>query len=162
MKSTAVLRAGDPSRSNILAEIKGLNWQTNVSASAEVKSVFAALANVEQALGEHGRALYDAINACSDVHHLDEAAGLLWKGYGEGRISDSEAMYLDEAVRRRRPPGRRTGPGSYANQVCEANGRVPRRFAPRRRSRSLGDQGAATEFGRPNRAGRETARRQPL
>jgi hypothetical protein len=95
-----------------------------------------ALANVVQTLGEHGRAVYDVINACSDVHHLDEAARLLWKVYGEGRISDSEAEYLDDAVQRRRHSGRRTAPGGHANQVGEANSRALRRFAPRQRQRS--------------------------
>jgi hypothetical protein len=80
---------GDPS-SNITSEIKGLDWQTNLSAPIEVKSVSAALANQVQTLSEAGRALHDIINASSDVHHLDEAARRLWKGNGEGWISDSE------------------------------------------------------------------------
>jgi hypothetical protein len=127
---------GDPSRSNITPEIKGLNWQTNVCAAVEVKSLSAALANVVQTLGEAAQALHDVIDACSDVHRLDDAARLLWKGYVEGRISDSEATYLSNEIERRRRVGRRTAPGSHVGQVVKTNGRVLSRFAPRQRQRS--------------------------
>jgi hypothetical protein len=82
--------SGDPSRSNITSKIKGLDWQTGLSAPIEVKSVSAALANQVQTLSEAGRALHNIINASSDMHHLDEAARRLWRGNVEGWISDSE------------------------------------------------------------------------
>jgi hypothetical protein len=80
---------------NITPEIKGLNWQTNVSAAVEVKSLSPALANVVQTLGEAGQALHDIINACSDMPRLDDAAT------HEGRISDSDRSSLAPANRQR-------------------------------------------------------------
>ena len=112
-----------------------MDWQTNLSAPIEVKSVFAALANQGQTLSEAGRALHNIINASSDVHHLDEAARQLWKGNGEGWISDSEATYLSYAIERRRPLGRRTAPG-HASHVGKASGRVLSRLVSRQRQRS--------------------------
>ena len=112
-----------------------MDWQTSLSAPIEVKSVSAALANQVQTLSEAGRALHDIINASSDVHHLDEAARRLWKGNGEGWISDVEATYLFDAIERRRPLGRRTAPG-HANRVGKAGGRVLSRFVSRQRQRS--------------------------
>lgn len=82
-----------------------------------------------------GRAIYDTINTCSDIHHLDEAARLLWKGYGEGAIGDAEATYLSSCIDRRRPMGRRTAPG-HATQPGRLNGRIMGRFASRQRQRS--------------------------
>jgi hypothetical protein len=79
--------------------------------------------------------LHDIINTSSDVHHLDEAARLLWKRYGDGWISDGEATYLSNAIERRRPLGRRTAPG-HASQVGRVSGRVLSRFASRQRQRS--------------------------
>ena len=69
------------------------------------------------------------------MHHLDEAARQLWKGNWEGRISDSEATYLSNAIQRRRPLSGRTAPG-HASQVGKASGRVLSRFASRQRQRS--------------------------
>lgn len=69
------------------------------------------------------------------MHHLDEAARLLWKGYIEGSISDGEAEYLSGSIDRRRPLGRRTAP-VHATQVGRVNGRVLSRFATRQRQRS--------------------------
>jgi hypothetical protein len=101
------------------------------------KAVSAELSNQieDRALGADGRALLDIINACSDVNHLDEAARLLWKGCGEGAISDGESMILVAAIERRRPLGRRTAPG-HATQVGRVAGRVLSRFLPRQRQRS--------------------------
>ncbi|WMT71139.1 hypothetical protein [Bradyrhizobium sp. Ash2021] len=82
-----------------------------------------------------GRAIYDTINTCSDIHHLDEAARLLWKGYGEGAIGDAEATYLSSCIDRRRPMGRRTAPG-HTTQPGRLNGRIMGRFASRQRQRS--------------------------
>jgi hypothetical protein len=52
------------------------------------------LANLIQALRECRRPLLDIINACSDVHHLDEVAKLLWKGNCERQINNSGATHL--------------------------------------------------------------------
>jgi hypothetical protein len=90
----------------------------------------------DRTLGTGGLALLDIINACSDVEHLDEASRLIWKDWGEGKISDGESTYLVEAIQRRRPGGRRTAPG-HATQVGRVNGRVVSRFAPRRCRRRL-------------------------
>jgi len=100
------------------------------AASAELANLIS-----DRTLSADGRALHDIINACSDVHHLDEAARLLWKGYDEGALSDGEATYLSNLIERRRPLGRRTAPG-HATQVGRVNGRVLSRFAPRQRQRS--------------------------
>src|SRR5260370_12087688 len=67
-----------------------------------------------QVLGSAGRAIYDIINAACDLHHLDEAAKLLWKVYGQGEIGDDEATYLSSCIDRRRPTGRRTAPAHAA------------------------------------------------
>jgi hypothetical protein len=89
----------------------------------------------DRALSADGRGLLDIINACCDVDHLDEAARLLWKGVGEGAISDGEATVLAAAIDRRRPLGRRTAPG-HATQVGRVAGRLLSRFLPRQRQRS--------------------------
>jgi hypothetical protein len=133
----SIVSRGDPSRSGTAFEIKGLDWQTNVRASIDVKSVSAELANQIEGrmLGAAGQALLDVINAGSDVQHLDEAAKLLWKGYGEGAIGEGEAEYLSNAIYRRRPVGRHIAPG-HASQVGRVNGRVVSRFVSRQRQRS--------------------------
>jgi predicted DNA-binding protein (UPF0251 family) len=92
----------------------------------------------DRALGAGGLALLGIINACSDVEHLDEASRLIWKDWGEGKISDGESTYLVEAIQRRRPGGRRTAPG-HATQVGRVNGRLVSRFAPRQCRRRLSD-----------------------
>src|ERR1700753_3410046 len=96
----------------------GTGYSAMTSASADTKAVSAELANqiVDRALSADGRDLLDIINACCDVDHLDEAARLLWKGVGEGAISDGESTVLANAIERRRPLGRRTAPG-HATQV---------------------------------------------
>lgn len=92
----------------------------------------------DRKLGAGGLALLDIINACCDVEHLDEACRLIWKDWGEGKISDGELTYLVEAIQRWRPGGRRTAPG-HAAQVGRVNGRLVSRFAPRRCRRRLSD-----------------------
>ena len=89
----------------------------------------------DQTLSAAGRALLDIINACSDVHQLDEAARLLWKGNGDGAIGDGEATSLSNTIERKRPLGRRAALG-HASQVGRVNGRVISRFTPRQRQRS--------------------------
>jgi hypothetical protein len=103
----------------------------------------------DQTLSADGRPPHDIINACFDMHHLDEAAKLLWKGYGEGSLSDDEATYLSNLIERRRPLGRRTAPG-HATQLGRVNGRVLSRFAPASasalpiaRRRAIADGGSA-------------------
>src|SRR5260370_24768216 len=44
-----------------------------------------------QVLGSAGRAIYDILNAPSDLHHLDEAAKLLWQASGQGELADNHA-----------------------------------------------------------------------
>ena len=104
------------------------------------EGVSAELANQieDRTLGAGGMALLEIINRCSDVHHLDEASRLIWKDWGEGKISDGESTYLAEAIQRRRPLGRHTAPG-HATQVGRVNGKAVSRFVPRRCRRRLSD-----------------------
>jgi hypothetical protein len=104
------------------------------------QGISAELANQieDRTLSAGGLALQDIINACSDVHHLDEACRLVWKDWGEGKISDGESTYLVEAIQRRRPLGRHAAPG-HATRVGWVNDRVVSRFMPRRCRRRLSD-----------------------
>jgi hypothetical protein len=56
---------------------QGAGQTQMISVSAELVSQIE-----DQALSAAGRALLHIINTGSDVYHLDEAARLLWKGYG--------------------------------------------------------------------------------
>lgn len=78
-----------------------------------------------------GMAIYEAVNSCSDPGQLDEVGRLLWKDYGNGKISDDEANYLSSVIERRRPLGRPATPW-YSKKL----GRVTSRFTPRQRQRS--------------------------
>jgi hypothetical protein len=80
-------------------------------------------------------AIYNAISASIGSEDLDRLARTLWRGYGDGAISDDEAAFLQSYIDRRRPLGRaapRHAPGS----VGKLAGRVRSRFAPRQRPRS--------------------------
>jgi hypothetical protein len=88
------------------------------------------LANLFPTLSESAQALHHLICASSNLPHLDEVARPLWKGNGEGSISDSEATYLSSAIERRRPLRHHRVPGNVF-QVVKAS-----RFAPRQRQRS--------------------------
>jgi len=130
------LSIGDPSRSSTAGEINGLQRQTTLKAVVDAKGISPALANAleAQALGAAGQSLYDLINGSSDTHHLDAAARLLWRGYGEGAVSDAEATYLSACIDRRRPLGRRMAPGHAS--TLGLNGRILGRFISRQRQRS--------------------------
>jgi predicted DNA-binding protein (UPF0251 family) len=110
----------------------------------------------DRTLGAGGLALLDIINACSDVEHLDEACRLIWKDWGEGKISDGESTYLVEAIQRRRPDGRRMAPG-HATQIGRVNGRVISRFAPRQCRRRLSDDERIVRRMRKRRLGGSSA-----
>src|SRR5258706_16027292 len=101
------LSSGDPSRSSTAGEINGLQRQTTLKAVVDAKGISPARANAleAQALCAAGQSLYDLINGSSDTHHLDDAALLLWKGYGEGAVSDAEATYPSPSIDPRPPPG---------------------------------------------------------
>jgi hypothetical protein len=88
----------------------------------------------QQTLGAAATAIFEIVNLCSDPDQLDEMSRLLWKGYGEGKISEGEATYLSSIIDRRRPL-RRTALwhskplGTSASRLCG-------RFTPRQRQRS--------------------------
>jgi hypothetical protein len=126
-------RAGVPQAN----DFKGVDCQTELRAVIDAKGISPELANAleAQSLGAAGQSLYDLINGSSDTHHLDTTARLLWKGYGEGAVSDTEATYLSACIDRRRPLGRRTAPG-HASTLGRLNGRIVGRFTSRQRQRS--------------------------
>jgi hypothetical protein len=82
-------------------------------------------------LSAAGVAIYDAVNSCSDPGQLDEIGRLLWKEYGNGKISDGDANYLTAIIERRRPLSPPAVPW-YTKKL----GRVASRFTPRQRQRS--------------------------
>jgi hypothetical protein len=117
--------------------------QTSLSVPIEHKRLSGSLANhvspkaeaEAEALGEAGRAIYEAIVVCSDPDQLDSVGRLLWKGLAEGSISDGEATYLSSCLEQRRPLGRRTAPG-HATPLGKLGGRLASRFTTRQRQRS--------------------------
>lgn len=80
-------------------------------------------------------AIYDAINTAHSADDLDQLARVMWKGYGEGAISEDDATFLSSCIDRRRPLGRSTAPG-HAHPVGRLAGRVGGRFTSRQRQRS--------------------------
>ena len=87
----------------------------------------------DRTLSAAGRALQDIINACSAVHHLDEACRLIWKDWGDGLISDGESTCLVGRSSAGVPRAPRPG---HAIQIGRVNGRVVSRFVSRQRQRS--------------------------
>src|SRR5262245_36933316 len=98
--------------------------------------------------GRAARRIYDMINHCSVPDQLDEIARLLWMDPGNGRITDDEALYLDQCIRARRPVRR-----PMAKPVTALRGRIsifpvrryqysPDRTASRHRRRILGGSSA--------------------
>jgi hypothetical protein len=84
----------------------------------------------EMPTGAAGRAVYEAINRCSDPAQLDDVGRRLWLAYGEGRISEGDATYLSSCIDRRRPLGR-CAAGGAAKSLDPLGGRLGSRFTPR-------------------------------
>ena len=103
--------------------------------------------------------IYDQINEAQSPEQLDELAKLMWLGNGEGEISDVDAMILDDAIRRRRPPSRITAPG-FHRAIGPVAGRVGSRFKPRRPQRSP-DRAKSVERRRTLAEQRTRAKRDP-
>jgi hypothetical protein len=87
-------------------------------------------------------AIYDAINAVDNREGLEHIARELWKGWGEGLISDGDAEFLSSYIERRRPINYRMAPHTPAFGALA--GRIASRFTTRRRQRSP-DRAASRE-----------------
>jgi len=79
-------------------------------------------------------AIYDAINAVDNREGLEHVARELWKGWGEGLISDGDAEFLSSYIERRRPMNYRMAPQAPA--LGTLAGRIASRFTTRQRQRS--------------------------
>lgn len=89
-----------------------------------------------QTLQEAGRALYIAINACSNPDQLVELNKRLWAEIHPQRlVNDDEATYLSACIERRRPAGPRIQSGG-APDIGRLAGRLQSRFTPRKPQRS--------------------------
>src|SRR5262245_40157035 len=75
-----------------------------------------------------------AINATKNSDELDQLSRLLWRGYGEGAISEGDATFLDGCICRRRPPGRGSAVG-HLKMAGGSGGRLAARLGSRFRSR---------------------------
>jgi hypothetical protein len=88
------------------------------------------------ALGNVGRTLYAAINACRNSDQLFGLSKRLWaEAYPQGWVNDEEATYLTACIERRRPAGPRLQPAGVSN-LDRLAGRIQRRFTPRKPQRS--------------------------
>jgi hypothetical protein len=73
--------------------------------------------------------IYDALNAAKTPDDLDQLALTMWRGYGEGVISEEDATFLGTCIDRQRP---RWGALKPAGKVL---GRLASQFTPRQRPR---------------------------
>jgi hypothetical protein len=88
------------------------------------------------ALGEVGRKLFAAINACTNPDQLFELNKRLWaEAHPRSWVNDDEATYLAACIERRRPSGPRLLPAGTPD-VGRLTGRIQRRFTPRKPQRS--------------------------
>lgn len=103
-------------------------------------------------------ALYSAINYAESPDTLDELGRQMWRGYGEGTITEADASFLDDCIRRRRPlasspvtlcgtPKQHTALPRLAARLCSRfrsrqHPRSPDRQASRERRRRLGGSSA--------------------
>jgi hypothetical protein len=89
---------------------------------ASLRTLASAAANI----------IYDAVNTAVAPDDLDRLARTMWRGYGEGAISEEDATFLSSCIDRRRPLAR-TAPGRAMGRLA---GRIGTRFAPRQHPRS--------------------------
>ena len=86
------------------------------------------------ALGGAGRALYAAINACTNPDQLFGLSKRLWaEAHPQGWVNDDEATYLIACIESRRPTAPRLLGASNLDRLA---GRLQRRFTPRKPQRS--------------------------
>ena len=91
------------------------------------------------ALSPAASAFYDNINAAASPDQLDNLVRAVWHHWGKGEFSDDEATFLNAAIDKRRPLGRRnsSAPGAVTMKpVGKLHGRLGSRFTPRQRPRS--------------------------
>src|SRR5712671_2092326 len=75
--------------------------------------------------------IYTALDEARSSDDLDRLSRLMWKGYGEGAISDDDATFLGTCIDRQRP---RAGAGP--KPAGKAFGRLASRMKPRGRQGS--------------------------
>lgn len=83
--------------------------------------------------------VYDAINTAASPDQLDNIGRAVWHDWGNGRLTDDEATFLNSAIDKRRPASRRTSsaPGAVTMKpVGRLNDRLGSRFQSRQRPRS--------------------------
>ncbi len=117
-----------------------------MSASADVRARddLGALVNL-QTLGLAGAELYGVINNCASKEQLQAVGALIWEYYGNKRVSDDEATYLQSCIDRRRGVSRCAAPETPGPLNGRVSGffrrkpqRSPNREASRGRRRMLG------------------------
>jgi len=79
---------------------------------------------------EAATAIYDALDTAHGPGDLDHLARTMWKGYGEGAISEADATFLGTCIDRQRP---RWGTPKPIGKVL---GGLASKFKPRQRQRS--------------------------
>ncbi len=91
------------------------------------------------ALSPGAALVYDNINAATSPDILDNITRAIWHDWGKGAFTDDEATFLNSAIDKRRPLGRRisSAPGAVTMKaVGKLHGRLGSRFTPRQRPRS--------------------------
>lgn len=83
--------------------------------------------------------IYNTIGTATAPADLDGIARALWLGYGEGKIGDDDAAFLQSYIDRRRPPPSNTShtaPGHPIGKLAGRLGLRSSRFTPRQHPRS--------------------------
>jgi hypothetical protein len=80
--------------------------------------------------------IYDAINVAETPDQLDDLARTMWRGYGEGAITDDDANVLQSCIDRRRPLPSNTPRTAPGRAIGELAGRVLSRSWSRQHPRS--------------------------
>jgi hypothetical protein len=84
---------------------------------------------------EAANTIYNLIDQAASADQLERYARLLWRGSGEGEISDGDAQFLHSYIDSRRPPSIRTAPG-FHKSISAISGRLASRFTSRQRQQS--------------------------
>ena len=117
-----------------------LGCQTGPKGYIETKGAFGALSNrLALPLSPTASGFYDSINAAESPDRLDNLGRALWHQWGKGDFTDHEAAFLNAAIDKRRPLGRRHSslPGAVTMRGAGGiYGRLGSHFTPRQRSRS--------------------------
>ncbi|MEJ1937728.1 hypothetical protein WDZ92_46645, partial [Nostoc sp. NIES-2111] len=91
------------------------------------------------ALSQAASLFYDSINVAASPDQLDNLGRAVWHHWGKGEFTDDEATFLNSAIDKRRPLGRRNSSASGAltmKVVGKLHARLGSRFTPRQRPRS--------------------------